>query len=261
MRLGPNNGSLAGTAMLFLSYCLGRTEMMKKTLLRLAMLTLALTTVLHARADQKPMDDANCNGRPAAEQQFHPQSGDVLGPRHLELVRPFSGNGKLTFSVCHAEVHVRSNPRATELKLTVDIGSGPNGHPAADYIHVFRVDPEHGEINLKFPKDTHAVVTLIAPMHEGSHDEFNFGMGPVNFDAVGSAGHREINVGMGHINLLLDGDKDYSSMEVNIGMGSLHDHRPGGHNGHFVVSRDYSGTGKDHMEINVGMGSMDISQE
>jgi hypothetical protein len=66
---------------------------------------------------------------------------------------------------------------------------------------------------------------------------------------------------MGHMKLLVDGDKSYSKMEVNIGMGSLHDHRPGGHDGHFIVSKNYSGSGAGPLQINVGMGSLDIRQE
>ena len=59
----------------------------------------------------------------------------------------------------------------------------------------------------------------------------------------------------------MEGDKSYSDMKVNIGLGSLHDHRPGGHDGHFVVSKNYSGSGTGSLQINVGMGSLDIAQE
>jgi hypothetical protein len=44
-------------------------------------------------------------------------------------------------------------------------------------------------------------------------------------------------------------------------MGSMHDHRPGGENGHFVVSKQYEAKGSGSLEINVGMGSLDIRKE
>ncbi len=36
---------------------------------------------------------------------------------------------------------------------------------------------------------------------------------------LAARGQREINVGLGHMKLHVDGDKSYSSMEVNVGMG------------------------------------------
>jgi len=96
----------------------------------------------------------------------------------------------------------------------------------------------------------------------GEYDnEINLGDGDLNFNAAGSAGHREFNVGMGHMQLLLDKDKSYSKMEVNVGLGTFHDHRPGGTNGHFTISKEYAGTGSGSLEINVGMGSLDIRND
>jgi hypothetical protein len=66
---------------------------------------------------------------------------------------------------------------------------------------------------------------------------------------------------MGHMQLLLDQDKSYSKMEVNIGIGTLHDHRPGGSDSHVNASKKYAGTGSGSLEINVGMGSLDIRND
>jgi hypothetical protein len=238
----------------FVSLCTEEDTMLKPAHI-CALLIFALAPGLHARADE------TCDGKPVTQQQFQTLPADIVQPRHIELVRPFTGNGKLEFSICNAEVHVRSSPQASELKLVIDMGAQPDGYTAANYIHTFHVAPDQGKIHLKFSKATHASVTLVVPMHDNSNNEFDFGKGDVSFNAIGSAGRREINVGMGHMKLLVDGDKDYSGMEVNIGMGSLRDHRPGGHNGHIVVSRNYSGSGNGPLEINVGMGSLDITQE
>jgi hypothetical protein len=205
-------------------------------------------------------DDTNCSG-PEVMHDYVKQPGDLLQPRQVDLARPFTGNGKLEVNVCHGNLRVRSQADAKELKLQIQTDAQPDGHGAGDFIQVFHIDPEKGLIHLKFPAEAHATVTLIVPMGASSNDEFNLGMGNLDFDAIGAAGRREINVGMGNMKLLVDGDKSYSSMEVNVGMGSLHDHRPGGRNGYFAVSRDFTGSGSGSMEINVGMGSLDIRQE
>lgn len=224
--------------------------------LRFSLLLLVFSCGIPARAD-----NMNCNGQPVADRPFQPQAGDLVQPQHLELVRPYTGTGGLEVSVCDADLHIRPDKQAKQLKLQVEMQSRPDGHDAVDYVHLFDVTPAHGTIHLKFPKSAHATVTLIVPMEANSRNEFNLGRGNLVFDAIGTAGQREINVGMGDMKLLLNGDKDYSGLEVNIGMGSLHDRRPGGRNGHIVVSRNDSGTGNGPMEVNVGMGSLDITQE
>ena len=231
-----------------------RYSLICKMLSVLGLVLLASGVVL--RAD----DNTNCNGEPVTDRQFQPQPGDVLEARHLEIARTFTGTGTLNISVCNADLRVRALPDAKELKLSVELEE-KTGSPASDYIHILRVAPDNAVVHLKFPGNSHAEVTLTVPMNAGLTSEFNLGKGDLNFDAIGSAGQRNINVGYGHAKLLVDGDKSYSSMQVNIGLGSLHDHRPGGHDGHFVISRNYSGSGDGTLQVNVGMGSMDISQE
>ena len=80
-------------------------------------------------------------------------------------------------------------------------------------------------------------------MPPGSSAEINLGHGDLNLNTLGAAGDREVNVGAGTINLITGGDRSYSALSLNIGMGTLHDHRPGGHNGHFVIARSDAGSG------------------
>jgi hypothetical protein len=220
---------------------------------------LILAAGVQARAQKT--DNMSCDGKPVTDRQYQQEAGDVLEVRHLEIVRSFSGTGKLDVSVCNARLQVRTQPDAHELKLSVEMDAQSGSKPAADSIHIFRVTPDDGVIHLKFSDDSHAIVTLVVPMNHGLDSQFNLGKGDLNFDAVGSAGDRQINVGYGHAKLLVEGDKSYSDMEVNIGMGSLHDHRPGGHDGHFVVNKNYSGSGTGSLQINVGMGSLDIAPD
>ncbi|WP_158749697.1 hypothetical protein [Acidobacterium sp. S8] len=227
--------------------------LIRRTLCLLAVALLASCTALRA-------DDSNCNGEPVTNREFQQQPGDVLDARHLEIARTFSGAGTLSVNVCNAQLRVLTRPDAKDLKLSVELEE-KTASPAPEYIQKLVVTPDNAAIHLKFPNGSHAVVTLTVPMNKGLNSEFNLGKGDLNFNAIGSAGQRNINVGYGHAKLLVEGDKSYASMQVNIGMGSLHDHRPGGHDGHFIVSRNYSGAGDGTLEVNVGMGSMDISQE
>ena len=211
-----------------------------------------------ARAESMTCDD---NDRRVATHDYASSPEDVLQPSRLELTRPFDASGTLEIHVCEADLHVQTDRNAKGIKLTVDLRPQSAHGNLADYIQTIRIQPDSGVIQLKFPKEAHATVTLIMPMGPNSTSKFNLGKGDLDFNAIGGAGTREINVGMGHMRLLLDDEKSYSTMNVNVGMGSLHDHRPGGRDGHFVVSRDYQGHGSGSLEINVGMGSLDIHND
>jgi hypothetical protein len=223
-------------------------------------LGLALVTATTLMVQAESMNCNNNNDVPTTH-DYVAGTGDILQSRYLDLTRPFTGNGKLEVHICNANLRVVSRPDAQQIQLTADLASQYGSHTAADYIQTLRIQPDNGVIELKFPKDSHATVTLTLPMHPTSSNEINLGMGDLEFNAVGSAGGRQINVGMGHMSLTVDHDKNYSTMEVNVGMGSLHDHRPSGQDGHFVVNKEYQGSGSGSLEINVGMGSLDIRND
>jgi hypothetical protein len=212
---------------------------------------------------QQQSESMDCgeNDKPITTHDYTPIPGDILQPHHLELTRPFASSAKLKLNICRADLRLNIQPDAKEIKLTVILNSQSGSHSIADYIHTIRVQPDKGVIQLKFAKDAHATVTITMPMGLNSDNEINLGYGDLNFNAAGSAGHRAFNVGMGHMNLLLDKDKSYAKMAVNIGLGTLHDHRPGGSDGHLNLTKVYPGSGAGSLEINVGMGSLDIRNE
>ncbi len=199
-------------------------------------------------------DSGDCDNRPVTGHGFQQQAGDVVQGKHLEAMRAFAGSGKLMVSICNADVRVLSRPEATQLELTVNL-EGSRG--VAEYVQAFEVRGDGGTVQLKFPKGSKAQVTLGLPMRKNLDFEFNLGKGNLDFMAAGSAGSRQINVGMGSMKLVV-GEKTYANMELNIGLGTLHDHRAGEKDGHFVVSREYTGGGDGSVEVNVGMGSLDI---
>jgi hypothetical protein len=218
-------------------------------------------TTLCARAAQNDSMDCGENDKPLTTHDYTSSPGDILQPHHLELTRPFAPSGTLKLHICRADLRLKIQPDSKEIKLTVFLNSQANSHSITESIQTIRVQPDKGVINLNFPKEAHATVTVTLPMGLNSDNEINLGYGDLDFDATGSAGHREFNVGMGHMNLLLDKDKSYAKMEVNVGLGTLHDHRPGGSDGHFTTTKNYAGTGAGTLEINVGMGSLDIRND
>jgi hypothetical protein len=243
----------------------------RKSLCYALALILATTLAAHAakpssdsQADSKAQSESmDCgeNDKPVTTHDYTSAPGDILQPHHLELTRPFAANAKLKLHVCRADLLVNIQPDAKEMKLTVVLSPQSGSYAVADYIQTLRVQPDKGVIQLKFPRAAHASVTITMPMGQNSSNEISLGYGDLNFNAAGSAGNREINVGMGHMQLLLDQDKSYLKMEVNVGMGTLHDHRPGGFDGHFTVSKNYSGIGSGSLDINVGMGTLDIRND
>jgi hypothetical protein len=199
---------------------------------------------------------------PLTTHDFSSAPSDILQPHHLEVTRPFAASGRLELHICRADLRLNTQPNATDIKLTITLNTQSSDYAVANYIQTIRVQPDKGVINLNFPKAAHATVTVTLPMGINSDNEINLGYGDLVFNAAGTAGHRQINVGAGHMQLLLDGDKSYASMQIDIGLGSLHDHRPGGQDGHFVSKKYTSrGIGNGSLDINVGMGSLDIRND
>lgn len=200
----------------------------------------------------------NCNGAPPTEHVFDRQPQDVVEPHHVELVRLFDSSGKLTIHVCEAEMKVRARPGGHELRLVVDLGPSAGGRAVTDFLQRVQVASDKGVVFLKLPKAAHASVLLEVPMGTGSATEMNLGRGSFDFAGKDAAGTREINVGLGDVRLAIGDNANYATLEVNVGMGSFHDRRPGGTSGHMAIARDFAGTGKGSVEVDIGMGKVEI---
>ena len=205
-------------------------------------------------------EDNNCDDQPPTSHGFQTQPGDTLDPTHLHLVRSYAGTGKVEVNICNADVKVVNRADTKTLEVLVNLEGSGGGHPAADFVKTFRIDPNEGVLSFQFGKAARARVTLFLPIKHGSEFEFNLGHGDLSFYASRSAGERQINVGMGTVKLFVS-DTSYADMQVNVGMGAMHDHRPGGKNAHFVVNRDFQASGDGSLQINVGMGTLDIERD
>jgi hypothetical protein len=87
--------------------------------------------------------------------------------------------------------------------------------------------------------------------------EVNLVRGDLSLETARIGGERKINVVHGNVELLGNPDS-YNSLNVDIVMGSFHDHRKNGEDHRFMVSQSLSGTGKGSIEINVVMGRVDV---
>ena len=197
----------------------------------------------------------SCDGR-VPETHAQLAEGDQGTATHLQVSRQISGDAEVDINVCAADLTITGSSNGA-LKVTVDIGTPSAKSTAADYLETLDVTPEEVKLQLHLPRSLHARVTVEVPTTV-KNPQTNLARG--NLLLVGDRinGEREFNIGYGHVNF--GGNKDaYETMQVNVGLGSLHDHRMGGEDHHLIIAKSFDGTGKRSIEINVGMGSVDVN--
>jgi len=223
-----------------------------KTPLRHCVLAVCLLLSGYALAGSHSM---SCDGR-VPEKHAQLAEGDQSTATHLQASRQIAGTASVNIDVCSADLTITGSDNAA-FRVTVDIGNPAAKFTAVDYLETLDVTPEEVRLQLHLPRSVHAKVTIEVPTAVKDL-ETNLARG--NLLLVGDRinGQREFNVGYGHVNF--EGNKDaYESMEVNVGLGSLHDHRKDGEDHHLIVAKSFDGTGKGSVEINVGMGSVDLN--
>ena len=195
-------------------------------------------------------------GEPPGPTSYVAQPGDTEDAQHIAMERSFAGQGRLELDVCSGELHIKRG-HGDRLTLRIETASNPDLKMRA-YVKTLDVAGDHATISLQFPHKVHAVVVLELPSTTSLKSEINLGAGKFYLDADGIKGDREVNLGAGDAYLTMADDRGYASFEANVGMGSFHDHRPGGRNSHFIISRNYQGKGNGSLQVNVGAGSIDI---
>ena len=214
---------------------------------------IALCLLLGGRALAES-DSMNCDHKtPAAQIQL--AEGDQNSAGHLQLSRKVAAGGSIHLDVCSADLRIVSS--ASDLfRVTVDIDNPDTKLTAKDYVHTFEVTSFGIELRLNLPKHVRAKVVVAVPI-TGTTLDVNLVRGDLLLDTDRIGGERDVNVVHGHVDILAN-DDSYSDLEVNVVMGSFHDHRPGGEGHHAMVSQSISGSGKGSIEINVVLGSVDL---
>ena len=217
----------------------------------IAALTLALLLSGIAIADNNSMA---CDSH-SFETHAQLQPGDQATSDHLQLSRALPSQASIYLDVCSADLTVTGS-QSGQLEIKLDVGR-PATKNASDYLQALDISGNEARVQLHLPKSVRAKVTVGIPSSNHAV-EVNLARGSLVLAADRVTGDRKFNVGYGHVEF--DGDKDaYEEMQVNVGLGSLHDHRPGGDDHHFVVAHSFEGSGKGAIEINVGMGSVDLN--
>ncbi len=195
-------------------------------------------------------------GHPDHPSTYHAQPGDEANSTHFTASRSFDGLGSLQVNVCAGELHIVHGSQDAAMRL--EISSPGADKDLSGYVQDFRVDGKSGIVSVDVPSKYHPVVTIVMPALPHLQSQLNLGAGTLTLRADALRGEREVNVGAGTANIYLDGDRDYATLEVNVGMGKVSDERPHGTNAYFVVSRSMQGSGSGNLQVNVGAGSIDL---
>jgi len=199
-------------------------------------------------------DSMNCNVKsPSSHVQLAPE--DTNTASRLQLSRPVAAEAEIELNLCGGDLSLVSS-RSNTLKITVEVGEASGQRLAGDYLEILQIDPHKARVGLHLAQTSKARVTIEIPSNSRDLD-VNLARGNLTLAADQIGGERTINVGYGHVEM--QGNEDsYEGLQVNIGLGSLHDHRKNGENHHFIVAHSASGTGRGAIEINVGMGHVDL---
>ena len=197
-------------------------------------------------------NDCKSGNTPAT---YQPGPEDHADTKGLDASRSFAGANVLMLNVCEGDLRVRGT-RSSSLRLEVT-AEGADGS-LSRYLHDFGVKGTTAIIDVRIPSKYHPVVTVYVPEIEGLRSEINLGAGNLAFQGDRVTGSRELNLGAGKAVISLDADRNYASLEANVGMGSFHDKRPGGTSAHFVIAKSMSGRGTGKLEVNVGAGEVDL---
>jgi hypothetical protein len=213
--------------------------------------------VLHTlNASAEDHDSMSCPGTlPATHATL--ADGDQNRASHLQVSRKIDAGAEFDLDICAADVTLTATTDNT-LRVTVDIENPSQQHTAADYLQKLDITTSHVKLQLHLFRPLHAKVTIELP---AATPEFtaNLGRGDLTLTADRIGGKREtINVGYGHVDFQGNADA-YEDLQVNVGLGSLHDHRKDGRSHRFIVARSFEGTGRGSITVNVGMGSVDLN--
>lgn len=209
----------------------------------------------HAQA----LDVVNSCDTGIGQHSYRRAARDLMTERSLELTRSFNGRGKLTIAICAGDVRILPSLDA-QFHLKVDLESRPSVL-TDHFVRKADIQNNRAEISLEYPKDLHPTITLRVPTDPTLQSEINLGVGRLSIRSDALRGDRELKVGTGHITIFLRGDTEYTELVTRVGMGSIHDRRPGGKSTHFSASRTLQGHGNGTIAALVGVGSIELSPE
>jgi hypothetical protein len=215
---------------------------------------LALASSILAGAAFAASDSMSCNvNLPSSHVEL--AEGDQNTATHLQLGRPIAAGAEVDVDQCSGELSLIASKNG-QFNVTVDLGQPASQHMVGDYLELLDVSPHKAVVHLHLPKSVQAKVIVEIPV-TASGLQVNLARGEFTLMADQVKGNRQVNIGYGQAKVH-GNDDTYESMEINIGLGSLHDYRKGGENHHLIVAHSFAGSGKGEIEINVGMGHVEV---
>lgn len=180
---------------------------------------------------------------------------DVNIQNHLKVIRKVPIGVPVDLEVCDADLTIKGS-KDEFLRITVDGDSQAPGALLGDYLQAVDVSPQSATVKLHLPKRPRAKVIIEVPSSAPSL-KLNLVRGDLSFATERVRGERKINVVFGRVEMLANTDA-YSTLNLNVLMGSFHDYRPGGEQARGMVSKSLSGVGRGSIDLNVVRGSVDV---
>jgi hypothetical protein len=207
----------------------------------------------------------NCDNHPVAKVHHRnlmprPEASDLDTPLHFEAERPFASGSTLLLVVCNGEVHVLPDSDPDKLRVSVRLGARLGGEwTPRSYLQEFEVSSSTADIEWKLPERVHPVIDIYVPMKTS----IDLQLGKTEVEVKGVRGNKVLNVGKGTARLYVEnGDSEYSSIVVDVAMGSFADlRRPGKHSDHVPFHEEFSGKGSSTAHLQMAMGKAEIAPE
>jgi hypothetical protein len=224
-----------------------------KVILRIVLFSLVASWLLSepAGVQSEPM---NCQSDAGKEHATLSQ-GDQNSAGSLRLARRIAPGASVDLEVCYADLTILGG-KDDILKVTTTLGKPAAKRAAGDYLQQLDVSEHVAGVQLHLPESVHAKVVVVLPAGT-SKLKVNLVRGALSFRTDHVRGERTINLVSGHVDVLGNADS-YKDLQVNVALGSFHDHRDGASGHGVMVSKSLTGTGSGSIAVRVEKGSVDL---
>jgi hypothetical protein len=211
----------------------------------------------HTDCDNRPVTRAHESGL-----LDRPELRDIDSVLHYEAERPFAAGSSLTLVVCNGDVQILPNSEPGRLKVVAQLSSSLGSELTPKrFLQQFSFSSKNADIEWKLPERSHPLINVYVP----ENTNLDLQLGKTTLQVKDIRGDKVVNAGKGKVRLVVaKGDVEYSSIVVDVAMGSFADLRPGG------VSRtnlarplhtEFKGQGNSTAHLQMAMGRVEIADE
>jgi hypothetical protein len=204
-----------------------------------------------ASAQNQSMD---CSSAPSRTHTALVKS-DENTPTHLKVTRKIQIGVPVDLEVCDADLTIKGS-KDEFVRIAVVVENNSAGSLLGNYLETLDLTSQSATVKLHLPKHFPAKVIIEVPSAVPTL-KLNLVRGDLSFETDRIRGERKINVVSGHVDMLANADT-YKNLNINILMGSFHDHRTDGEQAHGMISKSLSGTGRGSIDLSVVKGTVDM---